>query len=537
MRSESLKKSPPFLGKRGDFWLGLAISLLLALYVYVLVAVTGNMLADDSYFYFQVAWNFAHGRGSTFNTLMPTNGYHPLWMLVCAAVFKVVRSKTLAIHFIGAVIALLNLLMLWTVRRLLARVAGDLWPVAFVVILPFCFLSQLGTEGALSALFLVLLMLFAYRMSAAPSPSEAVLVNLMGAIAVLSRLDNIFIVTLVWLAVWIALGEVGKKAGRRLQLLTLPIYAALWGAYIASNVVYFHIFEPISGLLKSSSSKDHSLGTNLPHIAFFALGTIAVSLTIVAWGRRDLFFRTVEVPFTLGVLCHAAYIVLRMSSETRWSWYYTSWVLLAGVLLARAASVLLEERRRLAAPLATICLLVLAGVWVKISYLKFYRGPTRLPPASFNQDVYEKAGIRNAFAYDQPGMLAYYSDVHIVPLDGLMGNIAFQHELATKGLPAVAAEEHIDGFIGPPGDFSASEKKDLCDRVYLSSVQFHCRTDGNGFWRVAAADVYARVPNTMAGTVALDKDKMVWQKKNYVAVWKLSPSSFSGGPEPMASRQ
>jgi hypothetical protein len=37
------------------------------------------------------------------------------------------------------------------------------------------------------------------------------------------------------------------------------------------------------------------------------------------------------------VLCHACYIVFRMSDETRWSWYYTSWVLLASLLLARIA--------------------------------------------------------------------------------------------------------------------------------------------------------------------------------------------------------
>ena len=32
------------------------------------------MFADDTYFYLQVAWNFARGIGSTFNTIMPTNG-------------------------------------------------------------------------------------------------------------------------------------------------------------------------------------------------------------------------------------------------------------------------------------------------------------------------------------------------------------------------------------------------------------------------------------------------------------------------------
>ena len=526
MSPESLEKESRLLGRRGDTGFALAIAILIALYTYVLIAVPGRMFADDSYFYFQVAWNFARGMGSTFNNIVPTNGYHPLWMLICAAVFKVVPSKPQAIHVIGGVIALLNILMLLTVRRLLSRVAENLWPVAFVLILPFCFLSQLGTEGALSALFLALLMLFAYRFSKAPSAGNAVLFTLLGAIAVLSRLDNIFIVSFVWLAVWIALGETGKRGFRRLQVMTVPIYVVLWGAYVGSNWIYFHTLEPISGLLKSNSQKDHAFGANLPHTAFIALGIIAVCLTIVALRKRDLFFRTVEVPFTLGVLCHGAYIVLRMSSETRWSWYYTSWILLAGVLLARAAAVLLKDRRRLVIPLAAACLLVLAGAWVKLSYFKFYRGAAAVPAATFNEAVYRKAGIRNAFAYDQPGLLAYYTDVHVVPLDGLMGDLGFQHDLATKGVAAVAAAEHIDGFIGPPLDFGADVKKQICDRIYLSSEQFRCVPDGNGGWRASGVDVYARVPSTMAGTLSLDGDKIVWNQKGYVAVWKLDPSDF-----------
>ena len=37
-----------------------------------------------------------------------------------------------------------------------------------------------------------------------------------------------------------------------------------------------------------------------------------------------------KMPFLLGVIVHATYIVLRMSSETRWTWYYTSWIFRCG---------------------------------------------------------------------------------------------------------------------------------------------------------------------------------------------------------------
>ena len=42
---------------------------------------------DDAFYYFQIGKELAHGHGSTFNGLDHTNGYHPLWQLICAMPF------------------------------------------------------------------------------------------------------------------------------------------------------------------------------------------------------------------------------------------------------------------------------------------------------------------------------------------------------------------------------------------------------------------------------------------------------------------
>jgi hypothetical protein len=514
-----------FLGKKSNLVFGLAVSVLTAMYIALFIAKPDQFFADDTYFYLQVAWNFARGMGSTFNTIMPTNGYHPLWMLLCAAVYKVVGSKTAGIHGVAVLVSALDVLMLWTVRRLLKEVAGDLWVFAFALLIPFSFLPQLGTEGALSCFVLSLVMLYAYRMSLFPTTRTAVVFNLVAALAVLSRLDNIFIIGFVWVSMWFALGEEGRQGARRLQLLMLPIYVVLWGAYLGSNWIYFKTIQPISGLLKSRSGGHHSLGSNLPHTAWFAFLIVLVSFTVVAVWKRDRFFRVVEVPFFLGIVCHGAYIVLRMSTETKWTWYYTSWMLLAAVLFARAGTVLMERRRWLAVPVSTLIVLLLAVTLVKVSYQKHYMAEDFRPPASFNEDVYKKAGIRRAFTYDEPGLLAYYSDVEIVPLDGLMGTLAFQQELGARGVNAIAIENHIDGFIGPLTPFNEEDEKGFCDQVFLSAAKLHCAADGPGRWRVTSVDIYSRVPNTPAGTLQLKEDQIVWRAKNEVTVWRITPTT------------
>src|SRR5260221_4128229 len=46
---------------------------------------------DDAYYYFKVAQNISEGHGSTFDGINQTNGYHPLWMLVCIPIFALAR--------------------------------------------------------------------------------------------------------------------------------------------------------------------------------------------------------------------------------------------------------------------------------------------------------------------------------------------------------------------------------------------------------------------------------------------------------------
>src|SRR5690349_1856159 len=46
---------------------------------------------DDAYYYFKVAQNISEGHGSTFDGINPSNGYHPLWMLVCIPIFALAR--------------------------------------------------------------------------------------------------------------------------------------------------------------------------------------------------------------------------------------------------------------------------------------------------------------------------------------------------------------------------------------------------------------------------------------------------------------
>ncbi len=528
-------------------WLRAFFALLTAAYAFLLVRDPSPFFADDSFFYLQVGRNFALGHGSTFNRLMPTNGYHPLWMLLCAAVYRVFPGRATGLHAIALLIALLNIAVLAIAARLLHKLNAPAW-VAWTILIPFLFGLQLGTESSLSAATLAAMLLALYLFLERPDWTTGAAFNTFAALAVLSRLDSIFVVACVWIAVLIGSVRGSKQtqnaAALRIHLAFIPLYAALWGAYLASNLFWFHILMPISGLLKSHNGNDHVLGRNLPHTALLALAICAVSLLVLWRKQRDRWFLFAELPFFLGIVLHAAYITLRMTSETRWTWYYVSWALLAALTASRAAACLfrLAPHRRQGRGLNVAAILQSTGIVLAIlfSLLLFYRmgwrhsreqaaGNTTIPAM---HQVLAADHLDRLLAYDQPGAMAYFTRLSVVPLDGLMADRAFQTELAGSGIGEFIRKDRIDGFAGPPVPFGEWGRQTYCGHLFLESTSYTCEpwTPGPGGepqWMITGVEVYSRLPLAPAGYIPLSPSNIAWTGKNYLTVWRISAESSS----------
>ena len=58
---------------------------------------------DDFFYYLIVAQNLAAGHGSTFNGIVRTNGYHPLWLILLTMFSLFTSNGTAILIFVGAV--------------------------------------------------------------------------------------------------------------------------------------------------------------------------------------------------------------------------------------------------------------------------------------------------------------------------------------------------------------------------------------------------------------------------------------------------
>jgi len=191
---------------------------------------------DDAYYYFKVAENLSEGRGSTFDGINLTNGYHPLWMLVCVPIFTLARfDLILPLRVLMVVMAALSATTSILLFRLLKKAVGE--PIAMLAAAFWAFnlvvhdiITQQGMETGIVALSIVF---FLYQLQKAElksqlSTADFVTLAFSALFVLFSRLDGIFLILIA--GAWIVFR---RHPLRCLLLFDLLItFVVVVGAYL-----------------------------------------------------------------------------------------------------------------------------------------------------------------------------------------------------------------------------------------------------------------------------------------------------------------
>ena len=165
---------------------------------------------DDAYYYFKVAQNISEGHGSTFDGINATNGYHPLWMLICVPIFALARfDLILPLRVLLLVMSGLSVATAILLYRLVGKVfvpaigaiAALFWVFSFDVL---AIVYQHGLETGIAAFFIVLLIYKLYGFdkswrTQAVSKRQILTLGIIAALAMFSRLDLVFLAAMVGL--------------------------------------------------------------------------------------------------------------------------------------------------------------------------------------------------------------------------------------------------------------------------------------------------------------------------------------------------
>lgn len=173
--------------------------------------------SDDAYYYFQIARQLAQGNGPSFDGETATNGFHPLWLVVCAAIQAVETDPLRAVHWalsLGAILGTATTALVFAIVRRLAEGTGPaLLAAAFYGLHPTFVVEGVdGLETALAVFLLALLVRIhvgAWQRGEPLRMGEAVGLGAVAGCMMLARTDS----ALVWAAVWLAHAARGSRAG------------------------------------------------------------------------------------------------------------------------------------------------------------------------------------------------------------------------------------------------------------------------------------------------------------------------------------
>jgi len=167
---------------------------------------------DDAYYYFKVAQNISEGHGSTFDGINPTNGYHPLWMLICIPVFTLARFDLILplrvlLVVMGGLCAGTAILLYRLIGKVFAPAIGAIaalyWAFSYDIMTR---VYKQGLETGIAAFFVILLIykLFEFETSWRKrnvNKKQLAILGLIGALTMLSRLDLVFFTILA--GIWV----------------------------------------------------------------------------------------------------------------------------------------------------------------------------------------------------------------------------------------------------------------------------------------------------------------------------------------------
>jgi hypothetical protein len=412
-----------------------------------------SFVQDDSYFYMQVASNIARGNGSTFLGITPTNGYHPLWMLgAVIAVLLAAGSKALALHVVVAVQIELAVVAAVLLDRLLRAMRFEFRLASIAVLLTYLLgTSMYGSEAHLNAVMLTAGLLSLWRSLGDHRLPKWFTTGVLFGLAVLARLDNVFMV-----AALCALGVLHDAKGD-FRVISKRAGAALAGGilvlapYLAYNMLQFGHLMPISGAIKTVVPVfNWDLGRlgKMGRIAA-PFGLVAIVIGSVVDESRSR--RVLWLGVGCGVVAHAVFITVFTDHYTFWPWYYVSGVLAASLTAAYVPQWVAARvsTRSAAAVIRPVVMLTTIGIlcagagrtWVKAF------SPVAIGPVLITAEVNEYrwneefAGWRMehlpprsaVFVTDWPGVLAYYSDRRVLPMDGLVNDFRYNDELLAVG--------------------------------------------------------------------------------------------------------
>lgn len=347
MRSKLLRS--PF-----EIWIFVIIFLI---HAYVAFAPANSLMnwytTDDAFYYFKTAQNIGLGQDISFDGISRTNGFHPLWMIICVPIFLLANiNLMLPLRVVVLLAGCMNAVTVILIFRMFQRngaffagiTAALLWAFSIQV---HSFTVTLGMESTVNALTLALLIYHAAKLDIKKAEgklheSDFLVLGITAIFTFLSRIDNGFVIAavLIWVLIkhWNSLGvgsESLKQTWTRRFFIALrigmPVGIVLL-MYLGFNQLYFGSSLPVSGQIKRwwGTLPNTVYGFPVDNYLVFLTHLITPQVNIGPW------FLATEIPHAIARFFETVF-QLPQDDKT----IHRSFVLAISLILAASSTIIM----------------------------------------------------------------------------------------------------------------------------------------------------------------------------------------------------
>lgn len=437
-------------------------ALLLALFARLFVAWSpversfSLSVPDDAYYYFTIARNIANGEGVTFDGFAPTNGFHPLWMLLITPLWLIAGGNaTLPVHLALTLGALLDIVTIIGVWRLTKNLSSDTLIVGLIVLTyawnPYNLAASVnGLETSLSVSLFVWSLVVYWNLRSDENAlwQEWLKLGILWALLLLARTDYLIIIApcgvdLLW-----------RQRHQVWHMWSAALGGLLWIPWLAWNLKTFGTFTQISGKaypyylhtiwqaeghtfqewLRQEIRMAYGIFANLARLSGFSKAIILLSL-----GSLYLIYRTYlakklynpavadERKLLSGLIFPTVGAISLLLVHGLVRWMYIPWYFVpSSILLALWFAIILQwvsEHKKVLSVVVGTSFLILqivsaaylwqqGGMWPEQSQV----AKTSLPQYIQLCEQFQIIGISDS------GYYGYYLPCKVVNLDGVVNN-------------------------------------------------------------------------------------------------------------------
>jgi hypothetical protein len=408
--------------------------------------ITSRLTIDDSYYYYQTAWNFHEYGFVTFDGINSTNGVQLLWYWITVLIALLSETKT---QFLVSVLAFsfflntLSFIFIWKLANSLDDIIfGWLASVVWLFMILGQRFYSVGLENSLHAPVLWALIwqsvVFIQEIHNGRSKRLVLLTGLM-IINVWVRLDSAIISVILYVYCLLSLFE--AKSFRFASILNdrvIPISFLL--VFIGSIIQFlsYHLMGgfvlPISMLVKSS----WKLSDGLPIATSVCLLLFMVFVGLILMKFSNLIplknglrsFWGLWASLGVGTLIHVL-VTYRVGSYHHFFWYLSHYYIFLTITIAVLLSFIREVLQKvnfvILPNLLTNSIIAITMILSLLNFANWTSGETRLYKVRYHVALWVNDNLPpNAIiASWNAGQIGYFSNRRVINLDGLINGIEY----------------------------------------------------------------------------------------------------------------